>query len=280
MSRRHSRATLLTSALVALTLTATGCTGASTAADENDGTITIGFTPGPYLEMFADGVQPLLEAEGYTIVTKDFTDGVIVNVALSSGEIDANIMQHSVYQDAINEQEGLDNTALVQVPTPPMSLFGGKKSTLDEVGTGAQVAVPNQPSNLYRALRVLEQIDWVTLSDAVDPATASLRDVIENPHDLQFVEMENAQQVAALPDVDYSVIQGNFVVSGGLSLTDALELEDLTDEFSVVVSVDAGSVDADWAQALLAAYESDEFADFLAGEDAYAGYNIPPALER
>ena len=280
MSRLRSRATILTAGLVALTLTATGCAGGTTGAEDDADTITIGFTPGPYLEMFADGVQPLLEADGYTIVTKDFTDGVIVNVALSGGEIDANIMQHSVYQDAINEQEGLDNTALVQVPTPPMSLFGGKKSTLDEVGTGAQVAVPNQPSNLYRALRVLEQIDWVTLSDAVDPATASLRDVIENPHDLQFVEMENAQQVAALPDVDYSVIQGNFVVSGGLSLTDALELEDLTDEFSVVVSVDAGSVDADWAQALLAAYESDEFADFLAGEDAYAGYNIPRALER
>lgn len=279
MSRRHSRATLLTAALIALTLTATGCTGTSTAADEDDGTITIGFNPGPYLEMFTGGIQPLLEAEGYTIVTKDFTDGVIINVALSGGEIDASIMQHSVYQDAINEQEGLDNTALVQVPTPPMSLFGGRKSTLDEVGTGSQVAVPNQPSNLYRAFQVLEQVGWITLSDTIDPATASLRDVVENPHDLQFVEMENAQQVASLQDVDYSVIQGNFVISGGLSLTDALELEDLSDEFSVVVSVDAGSVGTEWAEALKSAYESDEFADFLAGEDAYAGYNIPPALE-
>ncbi|MGO2747624.1 MetQ/NlpA family ABC transporter substrate-binding protein [Microbacterium sp.] len=280
--RRSIRLTAIAAATAAVLATA-GC-AASTSTDESassgdDKTITIGFNPGPYFEMFQEGILPILEEDGYTVETKDFTDGVIVNVALSDGEIDANIMQHTVYMDAINEQEGLTNVALVQVPGPPMALFGGTQDSLDDITKGAKVSVPNQPSNQYRALKVLEAADLITVSGSMDPATASLQDVTDNPYDLEFVEMENAQQVAALQDVDYAVIQGNFVVSGGLKLTDAIELEDLTDEFSVVVSVDEASVDSDWAQALKAAYESDEFADYIASNEIYDGYNLPAALE-
>ncbi|MGW8484431.1 MetQ/NlpA family ABC transporter substrate-binding protein [Microbacterium sp. NPDC055903] len=280
---RRSTRLLAATASLAVAAAFAGCS--STPAEEGSApagektNITIGFNPGPYLEMFQDGIQPILEAEGYTIQTQDFTDGVIVNVALSDGEIDANIMQHSVYMDSINVQEGLTNVALVQVPGPPMALFGGKKTSLDDLGTGSTIAVPNQPSNQYRALKVLEGLDLITLSDSIDPATASLQDVTENPNDIQFVEMDNAQQVPSLQDVDYSVIQGNFVVSGGLRLTDALALEDLTDEFSVIVAVDEAAVDSEWAEALRDAYESDEFAEYIASNEQYDGYNLPAALE-
>lgn len=247
---------------------------------ETKTSLTIGFTPGPYQQQFTEGIQPILEAQGYEIETAEFTDGVIVNVALADGEIDANIMQHAVYMDSINAQEGLDNASLVQVPGPPMALFGGKQDSLDDVFDGATVAVPNQPSNMYRAFRVLEEAGWITLSDDIDPATASPADVVENEYNLEFVAMENAQQVPALQDVDYDVIQGNFVVSGGLELTDALALEDLTDEFSVIVAVDAADLESQWAKDITAAYESDEFAEYIASNDIYDGYNIPEALER
>lgn len=283
--RRTRRLSAFAVSAAVIALIASGCSSTAPSSDGGDTakdkkSITIGFNPGPYLEMFTEGIEPILEEEGYTVTTKDFTDGVIVNVALSDGEIDANIMQHPVYLEAINAQEGLSNAPLVQVPGPPMALFGGKKSSLDEVGTGSTVAVPNQPANQYRALKVLESEGLVMLADDIDPATTSLADVVENPHELKFVEMENAQQVAALSDVDYSVIQGNFVVSGGLKLTDALALEDLTDEFSVVVAVDKANLDADWAKALKAAYESDEFAEYIASHSQYDGYHLPDALDR
>jgi D-methionine transport system substrate-binding protein len=281
--RRPARL-IAVAASAAAALVLAGCAAATPDADdaagaEEDTTITIGFNPGPYLEMFQNGIQPILEAEGYTIETSDFTDGIIVNVALRDEEIDANIMQHSVFMDSVNQQEGLSNAALVAVPTPPMALFGGKKDSLDDLGSGSTVAVPNQPSNLYRALRVLEGIDLITLADEIDPATASLQDVTDNPNDIQFVEMENAQQVPALQDVDYSVIQGNFVVSGGLDLTEAIALEELTEEFSVIVAVKEADLDAEWAQAIKAAYESDEFAEYISSEEQYDGYNLPAALE-
>lgn len=278
--RRSTRLAAASATALSFVLVTAGCAGASGAAESaDDSTITIGFNPGPYFEMFQEGIQPILEEDGYTVQTKDFTDGVIVNVAVRDGEIDANIMQHSVYMDSVNEQEGLSNVALVQVPGPPMALFGGAQKSLDDLKKGATISVPNQPSNQYRALTVLEDADLITVSDEMDPATASLQDIVDNPYDLEFVEMENAQQVAALQDVDYAVIQGNFVVSGGLKLADALTLEDLTDEFSVVVSVDEAHADSDWAQALKDAYESDEFADYIASNEIYDGYNLPAALE-
>lgn len=277
---RRSTRLAVVAAAASLLLATTGCAASSgTADDGGTSTITIGFNPGPYFEMFQEGILPILEQDGYTVETKDFTDGVIVNVALNDGEIDANIMQHPVYMDSINVQEGLSNVALAQVPGPPMGLFAGKQSSLDDIETGATVSIPNQPSNQYRALKVLEAADLITVSESMDPSTASLRDVTGNPHKLNFVEMENAQQVAALTDVDYAVIQGNFVVSGGLKLTDAIALEELTDEFSVVVAVEEADVDSDWAQAIKAAYESQSFAEYIADNEIYDGYNLPDALE-
>lgn len=279
--RRTVRLIAASTALATIALFA-GCTqtpAAGGAADADKTSITIGFNPGPYFEMFEEGIRPILEDEGYTIKTKDFTDGVIVNVAVNDGDIDANIMQHPVYLEAINAQEGLDNAALVQVPGPPMAVFGGRAASLDDVATGVEVAVPNQPSNQFRALKLLEQIGWVELSDTIDTATASLQDVVKNPHGLKFIEMDNAQQVASLGDVDYSVIQGNFIVSGGLDFDDALAVEELTDQFSVVVTVSKRNLSTPWAKAIKAAYESDEFAEYIRADDAYKGYNLPDALE-
>lgn len=279
------RATGVTIALAAMLTLLTACGGATQGAEESgqDSTadskvITIGFNSGPYEDMFQQGVQPILEGEGYTVNHQSFTDGIQVNAALDSGEIQANIMQHPVYMEFVNDQRGFDNFALVQVPGPPMGLYAGRADTLD-VAEGASIALPNEPSNLYRALLLLEKTGWITVKDGTDPGTASLNDVESNPHDLDLRLMENTQAVRALEDLDYAVVQGNFAVSSGLKLTDALELEDLQDDYSVVVSVKSGNESTPWAQAITDAYHSQEFADFIASHDEYAGYHLPACMD-
>lgn len=273
---------LATAAVAALALTATAC-GASGGGDDasaDDKTsIKVGFNPGPYREYFEGGVLPLLEEEGFEAESIDFTDGITTNVALGDGEVDAVIMQHEVYQASINEQEGLSNAILVHVPTAPMGLFGGQSSSLDDVAEGSTVAVPNEPANMYRALRVLEDVGWVTLSDSIDAATASPADIVENTAGIELVPMENAQQVSSLQDVDYSAIQGNFIISGGLDLTAALALEELTDEFTVGVSVDEKNLDTPWAKAIKEAFTSKEFYDYIAADEQYEGYTLPSELQ-
>jgi len=267
-------------ALAALSLALVGCAGSPAAETDGEKTeISVGFNPGPYLEMFQEGVQPILEDEGYTVQTVDFTDGIAVNVAVSTGELDANIMQHPVYMDFVNAQEGIDNAGLVQIPTPNMALFGGKKSSLDDVADGSTVTVPNAPANLYRALLVLRDVGWIDFEDVDDPNTADLSIITDNPAGISITPIENAQQVPSLPDVDYSVIQGNFIVSGGLDYDDALALEDQPEYFSNVVTVRAQDVDSDWAQAIKAAYESPEFVEYVQSSPQYAGYNLPDWFE-
>ena len=271
----------LVSALTAVVLVSTAaCSGGSTATsgDAADGaektSIKIGFNPGPYQQMFEEGILPILEDEGYSVESVDFTDGIVVNVAVSSGEIDANIMQHPVYMDFVNAQEGIDNAALVQVPTPRMALFGGKSTSIEDVKEGATVTVPNSPANLYRGLLILRDIGWIDFED-VDPNDATLSIITSNPKNIQITAIENAQQVPALQDVDYATIQGNFIIAGGLDYDDALALEDQPIEFSNVVTVRSDDLESDWALAIKAAYESPEFIEFIKSNPQYDGYNLP-----
>ncbi|MCC4248491.1 MULTISPECIES: MetQ/NlpA family ABC transporter substrate-binding protein [Microbacterium] len=281
MSIARTAAAALTATLLAVSLTACGASSApsSSEASVDKTALKIGFNPGPYQEMFEGGIQPLLEAEGYTVEPVDFTDGIVVNVAVDSGEIDANIMQHPVYLDFVNAQEGIDNAALVQIPTPRMGLFGGKKSSLDDVAEGSTVTVPNSPSNLYRGLLILREVGWIDFDDVDDPNTADLSIITSNPKNLNITPIENAQQVPALQDVDYATIQGNFIVSGGLDYDDALAVEDQPERFSNVVAVRAADVETPWAQAIKAAYESQEFIDYVTSNPQYSGYQLPAWFE-
>ena len=266
-------AAVLTLGVAACSSTTPTDTASSGAAEKTS--IKVGFNPGPYKEMFDEGIVPILEKQGFEVEDVDFTDGIVVNVAVAQGEIDANIMQHPVYLQFVNDQEGIDNAALVQVPTPRMGLFGGKKTSLDEVADGSTVTVPNSPSNLYRGLLILRDVGWIDFDDVEDPNTADLSIITSNPHNLNITPIENAQQVPALQDVDYATIQGNFIIAGGLDYGDALAVEDQPVEFSNVVAVRSADVEAGWAQAIKAAYQSQEFIDYITSNPQYDGYNLP-----
>src|SRR3546814_16111511 len=104
-------------------------------------------------------------------------------------------MQHPVYLEFVNAQEGLDNAPLVQIPTPRMGLFGGKKTSLDDVADGATVTVPNSPSNLYRGLLILREIGWIDFDDVDDTNTAELSIIRHTPPNLNITPLENAQEL-------------------------------------------------------------------------------------
>src|SRR3546814_16511021 len=95
-----------------------------------------------------------------------------------------------------------------------MGLFGGKKTSLDDVADGATVTVPNSPSNLYRGLLILREIGWIDFDDVDDPNTADLSIISDNPHNLNITPNENAQQVPALHAVDHATIQGHLHLPG------------------------------------------------------------------
>ncbi|WP_035155404.1 MetQ/NlpA family ABC transporter substrate-binding protein [Cohnella thermotolerans] len=260
--------------LVAAALIVAGCGGSKDAAGDGK-TLRISFNPGPYSDQFKKGVAPYLEKKGYTIKYTEFTDGIQPDVAVSKGEIDANVFQHSLYLQSINERENIDLVGVVQVPTPPMGLYSKKHTSLEDVPDGATVNLPNQPVNELRALNILKAVGWIELKDNIDPLKASLKDIVSNPHHLKFLETDPAQAPRALEDVDFALIQGNYAVANNIKITSALQLEDMTDPFINVVAVDRKNKDKPFVQDLIDGYHSQEFQDYIRSNPDYEGYKLP-----
>jgi D-methionine transport system substrate-binding protein len=237
--------------------------------------IIIGFNPGPYEEIFKLGIQPILKEKGYTIIYKNFTDGVANNTALAQGDIDANIFQHSIYLESINQQENFTLKPAVKVPTPPMGLYSNKYKELSEVKDGVEVAMPSDPVNMARGLKILNDLGWITLKSGVDPIKISDKDIVDNPKNVKITPMDSAMGPRALEDVDLVAIQGNFAISGGLKLTDALILEKMTGPHTNIVAVKKEDLDKQFVKDIVDAYHSDSFQKAVKSEEKYDGYTLP-----
>ena len=96
--------------------------------------------------------------------------------------------------------------------------------TLSSLPDGATVAVPNNVTNEARALLLLAQEGIIKLKDDAG-INATVEDIVENPKNIKFKELAPEQLVAALPDVDVAVINGNYAIEGGLHVSQALAVE-------------------------------------------------------
>lgn len=237
--------------------------------------LRVGFVPGPYGDEFRLGVEPPLKALGYAVRSVEFSTGVEANAAVFRDEIDADVMQHSIYLNAYNERNGTDLAGIVQVPTPPMGLYSRRRRSAAEVRSGATVAVPNDPVNLERALKILRDLGWVELKLAANPVDVTELDVTANPAGITLVPLENAQAPRALDDVDFAAIQGNFAIDSGLKLTEAIALERMTPPYLNVVAVRRGNVASRWARDVVEAYRAPFFRDAIRGTRAYDGFALP-----
>jgi D-methionine transport system substrate-binding protein len=252
----------------------------SVASSGNAHVLRIGFVPGPYADEFRLGVEPQLVRKGYTVKYVEFSTGLEANQAVYNGEIYADVMQHAVYLKSYNERNGTDLVGVVQVPTPPMGLYSTKHRSLAEVKPGATVAVPNDPVNLERALKILQRIGWIRIRENPNPVDVTERDVIANPAGIRIVPLESAQAPRALEDVDYAAIQGNFAVSSGHRLTDALALEQMTSPYVNQVVVKAANQNARSTSDIVEAYRSDAFRNAILGNHAYDGFRQPDYFQR
>ena len=142
--------------------------------------IVIGTTEGDFADMVRNQVKSSLEAQGYEVELVAFTDYVRPNLALAEGDLDINIFQHKPYLDNFKKENNLDLVEAFQVPTAPLGIYSGKKTSLDEAYKGMSVSAPNDPSNFARALVMMNDLGWIKLKDNIDPLTASKTDIADN----------------------------------------------------------------------------------------------------
>ena len=239
--------------------------------------LKIGATAGSNYDLLQKGIVPQLQKKGYQIKLIEFNDYVQPNLALSDGSLDANFFQHRAYFDQFTADRKLALSAIAQGPVAPMGVYSQKHKSLADLKTGAKVALPNDPSNLARALLVLQQAGLVKVKEGVNPARISELDLAANPHKLKFVALEAAQLPRVLQDADLVVVNGNFAVSSGLRLSDAVVLEKTPDQYLNVVAVKTGNETSQWAKDLAAAYRSAEFKAVVNSQ--FPGYAKPAFLQ-
>lgn len=244
---------------------ASSSSASSSSSSSNDKTITVGASPSPHAEIL-EQVKDQLADEGYTLNVVEYSDYIQPNVALAQGDLDANYFQHKPYLDNYNSENGTNLVSAAAIHFEPMSIYGGKSSSLDSIPDGAQIAVPSDATNEARALLLLQANGVITLKDGAG-LDATANDIASNPHNVKLVETEAASVARTLQDVDFAVVNGNYALSAGLDTTKALASESTTSEaaqtYANIIAVRSGDENSPKIQALVSALESQQVKDYI-----------------
>lgn len=255
------------------------CGGSSEEASSSEESATtkkevkIGATSGPYSDMVSNAIKPLLEEKGYEVEVVEFSDYVQPNLALSKGDIDANLFQHKIYMENFAKENKIELTDVISVPTAPMGIYSNTFTSIDEIAEGADIAIPNDPTNAARAFLILEDLGLITLNADADPLTVSEKDVEKNVKNLVFQPIEAAQLPRAVDSVDLAAVPGNFALAAKMDLLDALQLENMPDQYRNRVVVDTKNIDSQFAKDLKEVVESKEFETII--DEDFQGFGKP-----
>ncbi len=266
-----TRRELIASALgLAASAGLAACSGGGSAGSgspEGAQTLTVAATPSPHAEILNGFAAPLLAERGITLEVREFTDYVQPNQVVAAGEIDCNYFQHTNYLDNFNEENGTDIVSVAKIHYEPFGIYAGRSDDLAAIADGAEIAVPNDPTNEARALLLLQQEGLITLKDP-DDVTATPNDIAENPHNIAFREVEAAATPRALQDVDFAAINLNYALEADLHVADALVVEAASgaavEQYANIIATSPDKAEDERIKALVEVLTSAEFKDYLA----------------
>ncbi|MBF2482674.1 metal ABC transporter substrate-binding protein, partial [Listeria seeligeri] len=173
-------------------------------------------TAGPH-QQIAEEVQKLAKKDGLEIKIKTFDDYNTPNTALNDGDLDANNYQTIPFLEQQKKDKGYKLDVAFKTVAFPMGIYSNDIKDLKNLKKGDKIAVPNDPSNEYRGLKLFEDAGIIKLKDGVEEK-ATKKDIAENPLDLEIVELEASQIPAQLDEVAAAAINTNFAMGAGLSI--------------------------------------------------------------
>ncbi|MBR2515206.1 MAG: MetQ/NlpA family ABC transporter substrate-binding protein, partial [Halomonas sp.] len=206
----------------------------------------------------------------------EFTDYVTPNAALADGSLDANAYQHEPYLQAMVNDRGYDLAIAGYTFVYPIGAYSEKYDSIDDLPDGAQIALPNDPSNEGRALILMHNKGLITLNDPSNLEATPI-DIAENPRNFRFREIEAAQLPRVLPDVDLAFINNTFAQPAGLHLDDALIKEGPESPYVNLIAVRGGDEEREDIRQLVDAYQRDEV--IAKAEELFKGGAVPGWIE-
>lgn len=170
-------------------------------------------------------IKEKAEKEGITIKLIEFSDYTLPNHALANGEVDINSFQHLAFLSQFNVENHTEIVPVGSTVIAPMGLYSEKYTRLEEIPADSQIAIPNDPSNTGRALKVLEAAELIELKEGVG-LYPTIDDITSNPRNIDIVPVVAQQTPRVLPDVAGSIINSGVAGQAGLTIDDALFYDD------------------------------------------------------
>ena len=238
----------------------------------NGQVIKIAASPIPHAEILAKAAE-ILEKYGYKLDIVEFEDYVQPNLVVESGEFDANYVEHVPYLNSFNEEQGTHLVDAGDIHYEPFGIYPGKKNSLSDIADGDSIAVPNDTTNEARALLLLQDNGLLKLKDGAG-LTATVNDIVENPYNIKFVELEAAQVARVVSEVEYVVLNGNYALEAGYSVgRDSIAYESsdsvAAQTYVNIIAVYEGHENDEKIKALVTVLRSSEIEQFIT--DTYDG---------
>ena len=239
-------------------------------------TLTVGASNTPH-SIILEKAAPLLKEKGIELVIEPYQDYVLPNKDLESGELDANYFQHIPYLDMQILDNGYDFVNAGGIHIEPIGVYSKKYKSLEELPEGATILISNSVSDHGRVLALLEAKGLITLAEGIDKSAAELKDIVDNPKNLQF---DANYEPALMPQLynhdegDALLINSNFAIDGGLNpLEDSISIEDSESPYVNIIAVRAGDENTPAIKTLIEVLQSQEIQDFIIEE--WGGAIVP-----
>jgi D-methionine transport system substrate-binding protein len=224
-------------------------------------TIKVGVTAGPFAEVL-DAAKENAARAGLTIQSVEFSDFVGPNAALAAGDLDANSYQHRPFLQAQIDARGYELVPVGKTVLVPIAFYSKRYKKVDEIPVGATIAIPNDPSNEARTLLLLETTGLIKLKPNAG-FKATPQDIVENPKNIKFIELEAAQLARSLDDVHAAAVNTNYALQAGLNPLESLVREGPQSRYICEVVVRKQDVDKPWVKTLVAAFQAPNVKDFI-----------------
>jgi D-methionine transport system substrate-binding protein len=235
-------------------------------------TVRIAVTAGPHAQI-AEVARQVAARDGLTLKIVEFQDYIQPNAALDAGDVEANSYQHLPFLESQIRARGYKISAVGYTVTFPMGFYSKRVKSLADLPKGAKVGIQNDPSNSGRALQLLARSGVIKLKPTAGIG-ATVTDVIENPKNLQIVQVEAAQLPRSLDDLDAAAINTNYAVQAGLVPTrDAIAIEEAKSPYANLLAVRTADKDKPWVPKLVKAFQSPEVKKFV--ESTFSSSMVP-----
>ncbi len=248
-------------------------------SDKEEAKLTVSATLDPHSKIL-EFAAPILAEEGIELEIVVLDNYYIFNQALNDGEVDANFFQHVPFYNEEVEANGYDIVNIGGVHIEPFGFYSKNITDVEDLDDGAEIIISNSVGDHGRILSILADAGVIELKDGVDAITATTGDIVSNPKNVTFTEVNPELLITTYEEGegDLVAINGNYAIQAGLNPTkDAVILEqaDQDNPYVNIVVVQAGRENDEEIKALIRVLQSDEVKEYI--EETYSDGSVIPA---